>query len=212
MYRTIEAIPYKETKDGTYFIVKVPNESLTDAVKKFSNNGILTGELRLDDGRTITSEQRKKAYATITDIAIYQMDLPIEPTKVLLKTMYRKKTGEKKFSLSNCSVSTARDFISYLIDFCLEWNIPLTDTLLDRTDDIGKAVYSSLKHKKCVLCGLEGEIHHYDTIGMGRNRNMFDDSSLRKICLCRRHHTEAHTIGVKTFEEKYHVYGIIFTD
>jgi len=211
MFRAIEATPYKETKEGTYFIVLVRKESLIDKVKRFINNGILKGVIRLDDGRTITSEQRKKAYATMADIAIYSGNLP-EEVKEILKYYYIGSTGEKYFSLSDCSVSTAKDFISYLIDFCLEWNIPLSDTLLNRTDDIDKAVYSSLKHKRCVLCGLEGEIHHFDAIGMGRNRNSFDDSNLKKICLCRMHHTEAHAIGVKTFEEKYHVYGILFNE
>lgn len=211
MYRVVEVIPYKESKEGTYFIVKVPKERLIDKVKRFIENGALKGVLRLDDGRTITSDQRKKAYATMGDISIYSGHYPKE-IKEILKYYYIGKTGEKYFSLSDCSVSTARDFISYLIDFCLEWDIPLTDTLLNRTDDIGKAIYSSLKHKRCVLCGAPGEIHHVDTIGKGRNRNNFDDSKLRKMCLCRKHHTEAHNIGVKTFEEKYHVYGITINE
>lgn len=40
----------------------------------------------------------------------------------------------------------------------------------------------------------------------------FNDSNLRKLCLCRVHHMEAHQIGRNTFEQKYHVYGIIFKE
>ena len=35
------------------------------------------------------------------------------------------------------------------------------------------------------------------------------NSDYRKICLCRTHHVEDHTIGEKAFQEKYKVYGII---
>ena len=34
--------------------------------------------------------------------------------------------------------------------------------------------------------------------------------ALRKICLGRMHHTEAHTIGINAFEDKYHVYGVLW--
>ena len=62
---------------------------------------------------------------------------------------------------------------------------------------------------KCAVCGKDGEIHHVDTIGMGRDRRTVDDSSYRKICLCRTHHTIAHQRGMQAFEQMYHVYGIV---
>ncbi|MHB8171232.1 MAG: putative HNHc nuclease [Thermincolia bacterium] len=49
-----------------------------------------------------------------------------------------------------------------------------------------------------------------DVIGMGRDRREYDDSKHEKIALCREHHTEAHTIGWKTFAGKYHVIGLVF--
>lgn len=82
------------------------------------------------------------------------------------------------------------------------------DMAVNRTDDISAALYSALKHKRCVLCGRDGEIHHVDAIGMGRNRLEIIHLGMRVICLCREHHSEAHQIGQKTFDEKYHVYGI----
>lgn len=211
MHKVIQAKVHKEAPEGTYFYVLIPHESLTDEVEKFSNNGILKGELRIDDGRSITAEQRKKVYATLADISNYTGHLP-EELKEIMKYRYMGESGERYFSLSDCSVSTARHFINHIIDFALEWHIPLMDTLLNRTDDINAAIYASLKHKRCIICGDDGEAHHWDAIGMGHDRTTIDDSNLRKLCLCRKHHTEAHLIGKKTFEQKYCVYGIIFNE
>ena len=201
----------KEIPQGTLFHVLVPRESLTDEVKKLSVNGLLKGELRIDDGRHISAEQRKKAYATLGDIADH-LGYPPEELKEIMKYRYIAATGDKYFSFSDCSVTTARHFINYILDFALEWNIPMMDTLVDRTDDIDAAVYSSLKHRRCIVCGTEGEIHHWDAIGIGHDRKTFDDSGHRKLCLCRVHHNEAHMIGRKAFEEKHHCYGIVYRD
>jgi hypothetical protein len=211
MYKEIQAKVHKESREGTYFLVLVPHESLTDEVKKLSDNGILKGELRIDDGRRITAEQRKKAYATLGDIAD-QLGYPPEDLKEIMKYRYIAFTGADYFSLSDCDVTTARHFINHLIDFAFEWSIRLMDTVINRTDDINAAIYASLKHMRCIICGVPGEVHHWDPIGMGRNRHKVDDSNHRKLCLCRIHHTEAHTIGFLEFEELYHVYGIIYKE
>ena len=75
--------------------------------------------MRYDDGRHISAEQRKKIYATIADIASYTGNAP-EMEKALQKFFYIERYGAEYFSLSNCSVSEAREFINYLIDFCFE--------------------------------------------------------------------------------------------
>ncbi|WP_333473062.1 putative HNHc nuclease [Crassaminicella thermophila] len=179
--------------------------------KRFARDGKVKSEIRLDDGRTITAEQRKKVYATIRDMATYTGYMP-EEMKELMKYSYISETGSDYFSLSNCSVTTARLFINYIIEFCFRWNIPLLDHGLNRTDDIGKYLWQCLKIQKCAICGKEAEIHHWDAIGRGIDRKKYDDSKHRKIALCRIHHTEAHTIGRDTFAEKYHVYGIIYKE
>ncbi|MFT9498040.1 putative HNHc nuclease [Anaerosolibacter sp.] len=206
-----EIIGYKELEQGTKLAVIIPEKALGEYLKRFATNGIVKAELRLDDGRTITAEQRKKAYATIKDIAFYTGYLP-EEMKEIMKYNYIIETGEDYFSLSNCSMSTARLYINFLIEFAFKWDIPLLDHGLNRTDDIGKYLWQCLKFKKCAICGKDGECHHVDAIGMGRDRTKVDDSNHEKISLCRIHHSEAHTIGWDTFADKYHVYGIVFTE
>ena len=60
------------------------------------------------------SRERKKAYATIRDIADYT-GYPPEVCKELMKTEHIIRTGDEEFSLSNCSMDTAREFISTLM-------------------------------------------------------------------------------------------------
>ncbi|MCR2043206.1 putative HNHc nuclease [Anaerosalibacter massiliensis] len=199
----------RETEKGTDLIVHIPGEQVGHKITKYRNESVINSEIRIDDNRTITADQRKKIYATIRDIANYLGDWP-EYYKEFLKFNFCMEKGIDYFSLSDCSISVARDFITYLIDFILKEDIPLSDEALKRTDDIDKYLWSCIKHKKCCICGKAGEEHHVDTIGMGRSRRTVDDSENRKMCLCREHHTEYHKIGQEDFEKKYHVYGIIY--
>lgn len=208
MHEYVRLESVKEDSSGTSFIVKVPGKHLKEPVIR---KRIRDAELRFDDGRTITAEQRKKAYATIRDIADYTGYFP-EEQKEWLKYLHISITGCDYFSLSDCSVDTAREFINTILEYALESGIPLSDFAIDRTDDIGKYLYYCIKYKKCCICGKNGEIHHVDTIGMGNNRRHVDDRFYRKMCLCREHHTIAHQMGIKAFEAMYKVYGIVVNE
>jgi len=207
MYRAIKATVNKETSAGTLFHVLVPGESLTDEMKKLTNKGMLTGELRIDDGRRITADQRKKIYATLADMASHIGYLP-EEWKELAKYYFIARTGSPYISFSDCSITTARNFINFILDFALEHGIPLSDLAVNRTDDINAYLYSCLMHKRCCVCGGKAEIHHEDAVGMGRRRKDIIHLGMRVMALCRKHHTEAHTIGKAAFNAKYHVYGL----
>ncbi len=167
--------------------------------------------LWLDDGRMISAEQRKKIYASIRDFASWTGYTP-EEAKEVLKYLYVERTGQPYFSLSDCSMDTAGCFINLIIDICLEHGIILSDPLYDRAEDTVYMLRSCLKNRKCSICGRKGEVHHWDAIGMGNDRRHYDDSGNRKICLCREHHTLAHTYGRDQFIRRYHVYGVYFDE
>lgn len=208
MYALADIKQYRENTAGTDLVISVSDMKLGDMIRR---KGLRYAELRFDDGRHISVEQRKKAYATIRDIADWAGYLP-EEMKEHLKYEHMIRTGDAYFSLSNCSMDTAREFINTILEFSLENGVPLSEDALNRTDDIGRYLYYCIMHRKCAICGRDGEIHHEDAVGMGNNRNRIDDSSYRKICLCRKHHTAAHQMGVKRFREMYKVYGITVKD
>lgn len=209
-----DIVKVRSGKNGSDLIIHLPDDTAETVLKKHIRNV----EIRLDDGRHITVEQRRKIYATLNDIAFYLGYLP-EELKEEMKYYYIVKTkkeeflsGDRIFSLSDCSVDTARDFINFILCFALENDVPLSDCGVNRTDDINCYLYMCLKNRKCCVCGLYGEIHHVDAIGMGNDRRRVDDSRYRKMCLCRKHHTIAHQRGMEAFEQMYKVYGIIYTE
>jgi Protein of unknown function (DUF968). len=208
MYEVGIITEYLPGPEGTELRLFVPKANLMGPIVE---KEIKTCGIWLDDGREISSDQRKKAHAMFKDISEWT-GYSREETKQNMKEEYIICTGSKEFSLSNCSVDLARDFISFMLDFSLENGIWLSDLGIDRTDDIDRYLYSCLKHKRCCVCGKDGEIHHEDAIGMGNDRRVVDDSLHKKICACRGHHSEAHNIGIIAFRKKYKVYGITFKE
>lgn len=196
---------YRETENGTELLISIPEKKIGGLL---TEKHIKKAEMRFDDGRSISIEQRKMAYATIKDIADYTGYLP-EEQKEWLKYLYVAKTGGEYISLSNCSMDEAREFINVILEYAIENGVQLSEEAVNRTADIGKYLYFCIKHRKCAVCGASGEIHHEDAIGMGNDRKTVDDSNYRKICLCRKHHTIAHQMGVERFQKNYKVYGIV---
>lgn len=166
-----------------------------------------TVEIRLTDGREISAEQRRKIFALVRDIAVWCGHEP-EYIRMYTTFEYRLMHGIEPFSLSDCDMSTAKDYISYLIDFCFLHSVPTRDTLLNQTDDIGKYLYSCLEHRRCAVCNAKADVHHVDAVGRGRNRNEIAHIGMKAVALCRIHHNEAHAMGDKSFCEKHHIYGI----
>lgn len=194
---------YRAAEEGIDLLVHLPQD-IRYLIKR---QNIRHAEITLDDGRRISIEQRKKIYATLRDISDYTGDPP-EATKEWMKYGYIERTGSDYFSLSNCSMTTAREFINFLMDVCLQNGIILTESGLKRTDDINAYLIQCIRHKRCCICGRPADIHHVDAIGMGNDRRNFDDSENEIIALCREHHTQAHSLGNIRFMERYKVYGI----
>lgn len=205
MYALADIKQYRETPDGTDLIIHIPDKQLG---YMFEKKAVRSAEMRFDDGRHISVDQRKKVYATIKDISSYTGYLP-EEQKEWLKYLHISRTGSNYFSLSDCSMDTAREFINTILEYAIENGVQLSEEAINRTDDIGRYLYFCIMNRKCAICGRDGEIHHEDAIGMGNDRQTVDDSEHKKICLCRMHHTMAHQLGLVRFKERYKVYGIV---
>lgn len=185
--------------DGKALSIVAPLSEI-DAAKVFKQQ--MEAEIRLDDGRTISAQQRRYIYAMLRDISAFTGHLS-EELKDHFKAELVARTGCGWFSLANCSVTTANELVELLIQFCLEWSIPTMDNLAGFTPDITKYVYMCLMAKKCACCGQKAELHHADAVGMGRNRKEIIHLGMRALPLCREHHTECHNIGRETFLQKW---------
>lgn len=170
----------------------------------------LSDEVRViwQDSRSITNEQRRKAWALMTEIAVYQGqgkdDVYREQAAAFSLKNLETMQG-RLFHLSTATVSEARAFITLLIEIIIEYGIPTKEPLYGLCDDLPRYMYACLINKKCAVCGRKAELHHYDRVGMGNNRNEINHIGMRAMAVCREHHREIDTIGQKAFDEKYHL-------
>lgn len=174
-----------------------------------------TVTVEFTDGRQISHQQRRKVYVLLKCIADSTGYTPVEAIKATTKYMFQGTGYSVKddiFSLSNCDMTTARLYISWLIDFCLTWDIPCGEPLYSLCEDMERYVYSSLMNKRCCICQQKAELHHWQAVGMGRNRKEIIHVGMDVLPLCRTHHCEIHKIGRDTFKDKYHIVPIKFTD
>lgn len=181
-----------------------------DNVSHFLKCGYRTARIMLEDNRVITAGQRKKIYALLGEIADFIGDFP-EIVKKTMKWEFRLQRLEKMagdFSLSDCSVELAGEFIDFLVEIIIAWEVPLKTPLIDLCEDIHKYVYACLKYKRCAVCGRKADLHHVDAVGMGYDRKEIGHEGMRALPLCRKHHIEVHTIGATDFEQTYHLIPI----
>ena len=89
-----------------YVVIKAPAD-----VGYILDKKVTRCDIMLRDGRTISRDQQKKAYALMRDISLWSGHTPDE-IKELAKYDYLSKYGGEMFSLSDCSVTLARGFIS----------------------------------------------------------------------------------------------------
>lgn len=168
----------------------------------------------IPDGRRISPEQRRKIYALMGEIADWA-GMATEEVKLTLKhqfiTRHLEGLHKELFSLADCDMTTARLFISYLIDFVLEFDVPLHVPLITLCDDIEKAVYSCLMHRKCIICGKKADVHHWRRLGMGADREHVIHEGMPMEPLCRNHHDECHTMAQEEFDELYHIVPVAAT-
>lgn len=208
----------KEVKDGTQILLELPGEFKGQEIERYSQQNLIDCEVYFDDRRRISTDQVKKIWATIGDISKHYGYLGGD-TELLKEQLTMKFCIENNidyFSLSRrkdyaASLTVAKEFISFLIDFCIENEIPLEEHFIHRTEDIDRAILKCLETRTCVITGRKGaEIHHCtgSRIGMGRNRNTIEHRNLYIIPLIREWHDKVHQEGEREIFKKYHIYGI----
>lgn len=191
---------------GKEITVLLDDDLSTYQIDKYSNNQSPTVAIILADNRKISPDQRKKIYALLGDIANYTgYSIPQEMPAVM-KWKYLTETGAEMFSLSDCSMTTANKYLTWLIDFCFENNIGFKTQTWDMLPGDYAMVMRCCKHRKCIICLKHADIDHtFGLVGIGRNRRTVDNSQSYFLPLCRAHHQERHNLGAKNFLNKYHI-------
>lgn len=167
------------------------------------------------DSRSRSPEQIRKAWALMTEIAEYQgqgKDDVYREQSTAFSLKHLEMLQGRLFHLSTATVSEARAFIQLLIEIILEYGIPTKEPLYGLCDDLERYTYACLMAKKCAVCGKKTELHHVDHVGMGYNRREINHIGMRCLPLCSDHHKEAHNIGQKAFDAKYHLEPVVIDE
>lgn len=197
-------------------LITLDNPIIGYQLERYTNSkGELYGEFTLFDNRIITAQQRKKIHAVLSDIVKSSGDgkneYDIESIKEDMKLMFCESKGIDEFSTSeitgDCTVTIASEFITFLLDFCLDYGIPLSDPPIELAEDLKHQLVKCLYKRKCAVCWQPGMVHKVTTTDAkkipGRHEVM---------CLCNDHYQEAESIGHKAFADKQHVLGILMND
>ena len=212
--------------DGQKWIGIECDDDIYDAMYKKAAKEVV---IEIPDGRHISAAQRRKIFAIINDISDYcigsdtKKDRQYKETLREMQVLYIIDKSDTEvlrrqltlhycelkdidmFSLSDTDVTTARDFIDWLIEICIKFDIPTNDTMLNLCEDISKYMYLCVYNRRCCICGKKADIHEVEKVGAGRNRNKIHHNGQAVQPLCRFHHMEEENIGQKAFDEKYHL-------
>ena len=196
---------YIKNEDGSYNVV-VPDVQLNEMDQLMIENGYpLDIEFNIIDGRKITIKQRKKIFALINDIYMHTGQ-PQEDLRQMFQFYLEMMKGYDPISLSDCSVTVARELIEVILEWTFLHNVPLNHKTSDLLKEDAKFIYLTVINRLCAICGKpKSDLAHKQAIGRGRNRNHMDHYGHEVLALCRNHHTEQHQIGINSFNRKYHL-------
>ena len=163
----------------------------------------------------VHNERNGNVYANIKSIMSIPKGMPTPP--VVSELTYFQLCGIDLFSLSDgahnaADMSTARDFIDWMIELCIEYGIPCMDTLLNLCEDTQRYLYACVMHRTCAVCGKHADIHEWDRVGMGRDREDIHHEGQRVQPLCRECHNEVHAMGQEPFDKLHHITWIRLTE
>lgn len=206
-------MPRLYKKNGMYMLDDVYLSQVNNMYLEVDANNHLDVDVRVIDKRHISDQQRKFIFALCNEISYYTGD-DKEYIRLLLQQYNANLRGIEVESLSSCSMTYANRLIDTIIDYCIENEIPISGEIIkdNQYRFTQSQVYMMCLKRICVVCGARADIHHIDKIGMGVNRNKTSHIGKKALPLCRKHHTEIHTVGEKDFLEKYHLEPIVIDE
>ena len=169
-------------------------------------------DVLIKDNRVRSAKQNAKVHAIFGEIAKwsgYDAEIEIKP---MFKHWFMAVRELEYFSMSDVDMTTCKEFIEFLIEFCLENDVPTMFPLLDKDVDVYKWVYWCAVYKRCCVCQKSGKgivhLHHHKRIGIGRNRKEIVHENYPIQTLCSTHHRESHN-GQESFDDKYKLVPVL---
>ena len=194
---------YQSNNDGTYNVIvenlKIPHKNLDDLQRGLGTEV----DINFIDPNDISHKQRKLIFALLNDIEDWNGD-PVEYRRHLLTREFMAKNDMEHFSLSNCSMTEAREFIELILTFIFRYDVPIKFETSDLMKEDKDFIYMCVMKRKCVICGKpHAELAHYHAVGSGRNRRTIDHKDNKILPLCHKHHQLQHNMGMKSFNDYY---------
>lgn len=196
---------YQKDNDGTYSVVATGIELEQSHIDLLDNGYSLNAEVEVPDNKRLSIEQRKKIFAMCRDIEMHWGE-PVESLRKRFQAELEIMNGYEEISLRDCSMKVARELIELIIAFMFHHQIPMRMETSKLMSGDQAMLYWATVNRNCVICSTPGsDLAHYEAVGRGMNRNKMNHYDKHVLALCRRHHSEQHAIGVKSFDEKYHL-------
>lgn len=199
---------YITEDDGTTTVV-ISGVELGNKETLLLDNGLeVEVDVQVVDPFKITGKQRRKIFALCNDIEDYTGQ-PRDYMRYLFQDFVTFYYGyDKRVSLSNCTREQAGQVIDAIIEWVFKNRIPIKYKTSDLMKDNKVFLYWATVTRHCVICGSEhADLAHYEAVGRGMNRNKINHYDKHVLALCRQHHNEQHAIGVKSFDDKYHLHN-----
>ena len=211
-----------DTGEIKYFLTNTHTvkENHIELLKEYIENS----KVNIVVDKRLSSEQRKKIWCILDDFA-YCLGGDKEQWREQLQTRFCRERDLEYFSISEvkrdgASKEIATEFIQWLCELAIMENVGFrkeTGNPAEWVPEIGRYVIACLRARRCAVCGKvhdfeNGDVvdlDHWITISSSVGTYKNDDGLQNPfISLCRKHHIEKHNIGIKDFEEKYHIEGV----
>ena len=200
-----EIAKYRLRDDGKYDVL-IRGVDIDEVSLLMLDNGFtVNADFSVLDGREITIKQRKKIFALLNDIYSYTGQ-PIDSLRHIFQSYLELVKGYDPISLSNTTVTIARELIELILEWTFANDIPLNHKTSDLMKEDKKFIYLTVVNRQCIICGKpHSDLAHKQAIGRGRNRNQMDHYGHEVLALCREHHQSQHNMGITSFNKKYHL-------
>ena len=221
-------------KENNHIKVLVPSTKGIITQEKVKNFfGILKQSTwEVEPIQRLSLDQMKMIFALCRD---YSEIIGYEPEELreLLKAEFCIKNCVEDFSCSPykrnaATMKVATEFIQFIIEHALN----LTGCTLKVVEghgknktvksarevvpDIRKYIITCMRNKICCVCGAKLEndtiidLHHSPALGVPKEQDTGKLTGF--MSLCREHHTMAHSMGLKEFENYYHLQPVWLSD